>query len=144
MSSFSSVEPVHCSMSSPNCCFLTCLQVSQETDGWSRIPFSLRIFQFIVIHTVKGFSIVNETEVDVFLEFPCFFFDPMDVGNFISGSSAFFRFPWWLRYLLQCWRPRFSLWVGKITWRREWQRSSVFLPGESHAQRSLLGYSLGL
>ena len=45
--------------------------------------------QFVVIHTVKGFSIVNEAEVDVFLEFPCFFYDPMDVGNLISGSSAF-------------------------------------------------------
>ena len=42
-----------------------------------------------VIHTLKGFSIVNETEVDVFLEFPCFFYNPMDVGNLISGSSAF-------------------------------------------------------
>ena len=45
--------------------------------------------QFVVIHTVKGFSIVNETEVDVFLEFSCFFYDPMDVSNLISGSSAF-------------------------------------------------------
>ena len=45
--------------------------------------------QFFVIHTVKGFSIVNEAEVNVFLEFPCFFYDPMDVGNLISGSSAF-------------------------------------------------------
>ena len=45
--------------------------------------------QFVVIHTVKGFSTVNEAEVDVFLEFPCFSFDPMDVGNLISGSSAF-------------------------------------------------------
>ena len=45
--------------------------------------------QFVMIHTVKGFSIVNETEVDVFLEFPCFFYDPANVGNLISGSSAF-------------------------------------------------------
>ena len=45
--------------------------------------------QFVVIHTVKGFGIVNEAEVDVFLEFSCFFYDPMDVGNLISGSSAF-------------------------------------------------------
>ena len=55
---------------------------------WSDIPISWRIFQFVVIHTVKGFSVVNE-EVDVFLEFSCFFYDPMDVGNLISGSSAF-------------------------------------------------------
>ena len=45
--------------------------------------------QFIVIHTVKGFSIVNEAEVDAFLEFPCFSDDPVDIGNWISGSSAF-------------------------------------------------------
>ena len=45
--------------------------------------------QLIVIHTVKGFGIVNEAEVDVFLELFCFICDPMDVGNLISGSSAF-------------------------------------------------------
>ena len=45
--------------------------------------------QFVVIHTVKGFSIVNEAQVDVFLELSCFFYDPTDVGNLISGSSAF-------------------------------------------------------
>ena len=45
--------------------------------------------QFVVVHTVKGFSAVNEAEVDVFLEFSCFFYDPIDVGNLISGSSAF-------------------------------------------------------
>ena len=47
--------------------------------------------QFIVIHTVKGFGIVNEAEIDVFLELSCFFHDPADVGNLISGSSAFFK-----------------------------------------------------
>ena len=45
--------------------------------------------QFVVIHTLKGFSVVNEAEIDGFLEFSCFFYDPMDVGNLISGSSAF-------------------------------------------------------
>ena len=45
--------------------------------------------QFVVIHTVKGFSVVNEAEVDVFLELSCFFYDPTDVGNLIFGSSAF-------------------------------------------------------
>ena len=45
--------------------------------------------QFVVIHTVKGFSVVNEAEVDVFLEFSCFFYDPVDVGNLISDFSAF-------------------------------------------------------
>ena len=45
--------------------------------------------QFLVIHTVKDFSVVNEAEVDVFLELSCFFYDPTDVGNLISGSSVF-------------------------------------------------------
>ena len=45
--------------------------------------------QFVVIYTVKGFSVVNEAEVDVFLKFSCFFYDPMDAGNLISDSSAF-------------------------------------------------------
>ena len=56
---------------------------------WSGIPISLRIFQFAVIQTVKGFGIVNKAEVDVFLELSCFFYDSVDVGNLISGSSAF-------------------------------------------------------
>ena len=55
---------------------------------WSDIPISWRIFQFVVIHTVKGFGIVNKADVDVFLEPFCFFDDPTDVGNLISGSSA--------------------------------------------------------
>ena len=50
--------------------------------------------QFVVIHTLKGFSIDNEAEVDVFMEFPCFFYDPMDVGNLISDSSAFSKSIW--------------------------------------------------
>ena len=49
------------------------------------------VSQFVVIHIVKGFGIVNKAEVDVFLELSCFFCDPMDVGNLISGSSAFSR-----------------------------------------------------
>ena len=56
---------------------------------WPGIPISLRIFQFVVIHTAKGFSIVNEAELDVFLELSCFFYDPTYVGSLISGSSAF-------------------------------------------------------
>ena len=75
-------------MSGSTCCFLTCIQVFQETVRWSGIPISLRIFQFVVIHIVKGFSIVNEAEGDVFLEFPCFLYASTNVGNLISGSSA--------------------------------------------------------
>ena len=78
-------------MSGSNCCFLSCTQISQE-EGKAvccGIPISLRIFKFVVIHTVKGFGIVNKAEVDVFLEFSCFFYDPTDVGNLISVSSVF-------------------------------------------------------
>ena len=71
-------------------CFLTCIQVSQELDKVVWYSHLLKNFpQFVMIHMVKGFSVVSEAEVDVFLEFPSFFYDPMDVGNLISGSSAF-------------------------------------------------------
>ena len=77
-------------MYSSNCCFLTCIQISQEADQvvWYSDLFQ-NFPQFIVIHTVKGFGIVNKAEIDVFLELSCFFHDPADVGNLISGSSAF-------------------------------------------------------
>ena len=78
------------SMSGSKCCFLTCIQISQEA-GKVILYFHLfkNVPQFVVVHTLKGFSVVNEAEVAVFLEFSCFFYDPMDVGNLISGSSAF-------------------------------------------------------
>ena len=89
MYSFSYLEPVCCSMSSSNCCFLTCKSVSQEAG---QVVWYSHLFQnfpqFIVIHTVKGFGTVNKAETDVFLELSCFFHDPADVGNLISGSSA--------------------------------------------------------
>ena len=77
-------------MSSSNCCFLTCIQISQEAG---QVVWYFHLFQnfpqFIVIHTVKGFGIVNKAGIYVFLELSCFFNDPADVGNLISGSSAF-------------------------------------------------------
>ena len=96
MSSFRHLEQVHCflcSMSSSNCCFLTCIQVSQEAVKVIWYSHFFKNFpQFVVIHTVKGFGIVNEAELDVFLEFSCFFYDPRNVGKLISGSSAFFKY----------------------------------------------------
>ena len=90
MYSFPNFEPVHCSMYGSDCCFLTCIQVSQEAHKVVWYSHLLKNFlQFFVIHTVKVFNIVSEAEVDVFLEFPCFFYDPMDVSNLISDSSAF-------------------------------------------------------
>ena len=89
MYSFPSLEPVS-SMSGSNCCLLTCTQVSQET---SKMIWYSQLFknfpQFVVIHTVKVFRGVNEAEIDVFLELSCFLYDPLNVGNLISGSSAF-------------------------------------------------------
>ena len=77
-------------MSSSNCCFLTCIQVSQKAGQVVWYSHLLKNFpQFVVIHTVKGFGIVNKAEVDVLLELSCFLDDPADVGNLISGSSAF-------------------------------------------------------
>ena len=77
-------------MYSSNCGFLTCIQVSQEAG---QVVWCSRLFQtflqFIVIHTVKSFGIVNKAEINVFLELSCFFDDPADVGNSICGSSAF-------------------------------------------------------
>ena len=61
---------------------------------WTGIPISFTIFQFAVIHTVKGFHVVNKAEVNAFLELCYFFNDPLDVGNLISGSSALFKSSW--------------------------------------------------
>ena len=77
-------------MFSSNCCFFTCIQISQEAGQVIWYSHLFQNFpQFIVIHTVKGFGIVSKAEVDVLLEVSCFFDDPVDVGNLISGSSAF-------------------------------------------------------
>ena len=75
-------------MSSSNCCFLSCIQVSREAGQVVWYSYLLQNFpQFIVIHTVEGFGVVNKAEIDVFLEFS--FNDPADIGNLISASSAF-------------------------------------------------------
>ena len=85
----SNFEPV-CCFKSDSCCFLTCIQVSQEVGKMVWYFHLLKNFpQFVVIHTVKGFGIVNKAEVDIFLELTCFFNDPTEVGDLISGSSAF-------------------------------------------------------
>ena len=90
MYSFLNLEPVHCSIFGFNCCFLTLIQVSQEAG---QVVWDSHLLknsqQFIVIHTVQGLCIVNEAKVDVFLESSCFFYDLVDVGNLVCGSSAF-------------------------------------------------------
>ena len=93
MYSFPNLEPVYFPTSSSNYCFVTCVQISQEAG---QVVWYSNLFQnfpqFVVIHTVKGFSIVNKAEVDVFLEFSWFFYDPVDIDNLISSSSAFSKF----------------------------------------------------
>ena len=85
MYSFPNFEPI-----SSNCCFLTHIQVSQEIDKVVWYSHNFKNFpQYVLIHTNIGFNIVCEAEIDIFLEFPCFFYDLADVGNLISGSSAF-------------------------------------------------------
>ena len=103
---FPNLEPICCSMSSSNCCFLACIQISQEAG---QVVWYAHLFQnfpqFIVIYTVKGFGIVNKAEIDVFLELSFFFNDPVDVGNLISGSSAFSKtslYIWEFKFLY-CW-----------------------------------------
>ena len=107
MYSFPNFESVHCSMSGSNCCFLTCIHVLQEAGRVIWYSHLLKNFlHFAVIHTVKGFGIRNEAEVDVFLEFSCFFYDPMDVGSLISSFSAFSKsslniWKFWVHVLLK-------------------------------------------
>ena len=90
MYSFPYLEPIYCAMSSSSCCLLTWIPVSQEAG---QVVWYSHLFQnfpqFIVMHTVKGFGIVYKAEIDVFLELSCFFDDLANVGNLISGSSAF-------------------------------------------------------
>ena len=88
MYTFPDLEPVSCSMSSSDCNFLTCIQIFQEAGEVVWYSHLLKNFpQFVVIHTVKDFGVVNKA--DVFLELSCFFDDPVDDGRLISSSSAF-------------------------------------------------------
>ena len=109
-------EPVCCSMSSFNCCFLTCIQISQEAGKVFWYSHLFKNFpQFVVIHTIKGFRVVNEAEVDVFLEFSCYFYDPEEVGSLISGSLTFLNPAWtsgssWLKPLEEFAHDHASMW----------------------------------
>ena len=103
-------------MSGSNCCFLTCIYTSQEA---SQVVWYFHLFknfpQFVVIHTVNGLGIVNKA--DVFLELSCFFYDPMDVGNLISGSS-------------DCSKSSLNIWNSQITYcgNLTWRILSIILP----------------
>ena len=88
--SFFNLEPISCSIQGSSCCFLAHIQVSQETGKmfWYSHLFK-SVSQFVMFHTVRGFSLVSETEEDIFVEFPCFLYDLANVGNLISASSSF-------------------------------------------------------
>ena len=109
MYSFPNLELFCCSMYSSNCCFLTCIQISQ---GAGKVVWYSHLFknfpQFVVIHTVKGFVVVNKA--DVFLELACSFDNPANVGNLISGSSAF------CKSSLNIWKSWF-MYGWSFTWR---------------------------
>ena len=90
MYSFLNLEPVCCSMSGSNCCFSTYIEVSQEVGKVVWYFHLLKNFpQLAMIHTVKGFGVVNKAVVDIFLELACFFYYPTVVENLFSDSSAF-------------------------------------------------------
>ena len=109
-------------MSGSNCCFLTCIQISQEASKVVWYSHLLRNFpQFVVSHTVKSFNVFNEAEVDIFLELSCSFYNPMDLGSlrsslyycFLSSNinislgvavgpkSRLWRFNWFSKTLVQ-------------------------------------------
>ena len=89
-------------MSNSNCCFLTYIQVSQEAGKVVLYSHLFKNFpQFVLIHTVKSFGVVKEAEIDLFLEFPCFFYDPTDAGNLISGSSSLNMWKFLIHVLLK-------------------------------------------
>ena len=82
-------QSVHCFMFGSNCCLLTCILVSQEAGKVWYSPLFKNFSEFVVIDPVKGFDVVNEAEVVIFLVFPCFLHNPMNADDLISGSSAF-------------------------------------------------------
>ena len=131
-------------MSSSNCCFLTHIQVSQESN---QVVWYSHLFQnfpqFIVIHTVKGFGIVNKSEIDVFLEFSCFFNDPVDVDNLVcvvdgTGDRSKFRC-YKEQYCIGTWSVR-SMNQGKLeVVKQEMARVTVDILGISKLRWTGMG-----
>ena len=108
LNTFLNPEPISCPIQGSNSCFLTCIQVCQETGNMVWYSHLFKCFlQFVMIHTVKSFIVIDETELDVFLEFSCFLYDPVNAGNLISGSSAFSKpsLDVWKLLVLIMWKP---------------------------------------
>ena len=137
MYSVPNFEPVHFPMSGFNCCCFNCIQVSQETGKVVWYSYFLHNFpQFVVIHSVKGFSIVIEADVCVCIHThththththiyrysSCFFYDPVDVGSLISGFSAFSKSS------LYVWK--FSVHILLKTWLKDFEHYLVSMWNE--------------
>ena len=143
MYSFPNLEPVCCFMSNSNCCFLTNTDFPGGNSGGLVFP-SLEEFSTVCCDAhSQRFSLVNEAEVNVSLEFSCFsMIHKEDTVNLISGSSAFFKtslniWKFTVHVLL---KPGYIV-VCKIIRRRQWQPTPVLVPGKSHGWRSLVGCS---
>ena len=106
MYSFPNLQLVRCSMTGPNCCFLTYIQTSQVAG---KMAWYSHLFKNFPVcsdpYTVKGFSVVSEAKVDIFLEFSCFYYDPRYIDSLISGSSAFSKSSLniWSSQFMYCW-----------------------------------------
>ena len=103
-------------MFSSNCCFLSCIQLYQESGKLVWYSHLFKNFpQFVVIHIVKDFNVVNKAQVDIFLEFPCFYYDLTNVGYLTSGSSA---------------SSKSSLYIWKFSyiWSLAWRILNITLP----------------
>ena len=130
MYSFSYLEPVCCSMSSSNCCFLTCIQISQETDQVVWYPQLFQNFtRFIVIHTVKGFGIVNKAEIDVFLGLSSFFNDPADMVIWSLVPQPFLKPAWTSRSsrFTYCWSLAWRLWLNILKCLVSYSMANTFM-----------------
>ena len=146
MYSFPYLEPVCCSTSSSNCFFLTYIQISQKADQVVWYSHLLKNFlQFVVIHTVKVFGIVNKAEVDVFLELSCFSMIQWILTIWSLVPLPFLN-PAWTSGRSQftyCWSLAWRILSITSMWdqRRQWHPTPVLLPGKSHGWRSLEGCS---
>ena len=132
-------------MSGSNCCFLTCIQEAGKVVWYSHLFKNFS--QFIVIHTVKDFGVVNKADADIFLELSCFFNDPADVGNLISSSSAFSKtslniWKFTVHILLKpycCCCCLVALVVFNSVRPQRWQRSRLPRPWDSPGKNTGVG-----
>ena len=134
MSSFPNFEPTSCSMSSSNCCFLICIQVSQESGKVVQYSHLFKNFSVCCKPHSQGFGVVSGAELDIFLEFSCFFYDPMDVGDLISGSSAFLKSSFYIwKFLVHI---HFPCLTKIFLWKHHWSAIRFSVSLASHPSLS--------